>query len=63
MRTPVFWCARGVRERAICKPPRLRTVDSTASLRSVSRVLHNDAAESTLRWLSGLAIARSTQTP
>eukprot|EP00974_Lingulodinium_polyedra_P052295 5031101-Lingulodinium_polyedra.AAC.1 len=37
MRAPIFWRARGVRGRAISEPLRRRTVDSTASLRSVSK--------------------------
>eukprot|EP00974_Lingulodinium_polyedra_P086496 8380857-Lingulodinium_polyedra.AAC.1 len=46
LRAPVFSCARGVRERAICELFRRRAVDSIASLRSVCKMLRNDAGES-----------------
>eukprot|EP00974_Lingulodinium_polyedra_P035424 3399374-Lingulodinium_polyedra.AAC.1 len=46
--------------RAIC------TVDSTASLRTVSKTVHNDAVDSTVRGRNALQIARvarSMRTP
>eukprot|EP00974_Lingulodinium_polyedra_P116457 11159221-Lingulodinium_polyedra.AAC.1 len=42
-----FRCARGVRERAMRKPPRRRAVNSTAAACSMSRKLHNHAVEAT----------------
>eukprot|EP00974_Lingulodinium_polyedra_P037982 3641251-Lingulodinium_polyedra.AAC.1 len=52
-----FWCARGVRERAICKPLWRSAVDSIASLCSCSQALHNGAFESSVRWRGGSRIA------
>eukprot|EP00974_Lingulodinium_polyedra_P103653 10033203-Lingulodinium_polyedra.AAC.1 len=40
-------CAQGARARAICEPLRRQTVDSSASLRTVSNTVRNDAVEST----------------
>eukprot|EP00974_Lingulodinium_polyedra_P056838 5468195-Lingulodinium_polyedra.AAC.1 len=50
----------------ICEPLRLRTVDSTASLRTVFETLHNDAFESAVRNRNGSRTARlahSMRTP
>eukprot|EP00974_Lingulodinium_polyedra_P091227 8846279-Lingulodinium_polyedra.AAC.1 len=52
--------------RAICEPLRRQTVDSTASLCTVSKTVRNDAVESTVRGRSGSRIARlahSMRTP
>eukprot|EP00974_Lingulodinium_polyedra_P057962 5581330-Lingulodinium_polyedra.AAC.1 len=65
MRAPVFWRARGGRERAICEPSRRGAADSTASLRSSLLTLRSDAIESTVRRRSGsqIALARFVRAP
>eukprot|EP00974_Lingulodinium_polyedra_P128772 11207431-Lingulodinium_polyedra.AAC.1 len=45
--------------RAICEPLRRQTVDSTASLRTVLKTMHNDAVESTVCRRNGSRIARA----
>eukprot|EP00974_Lingulodinium_polyedra_P076738 7428653-Lingulodinium_polyedra.AAC.1 len=55
MRAPENWRAQGVRERAVGKPLRRRTVD--ASLCSVRKRSRNDAVESTVRSRAGSQIA------
>eukprot|EP00974_Lingulodinium_polyedra_P000176 16345-Lingulodinium_polyedra.AAC.1 len=43
---------------AICEPLQRQTVDSTASLSTVSKTVHNDAVESIVCRFRGLHIAR-----
>eukprot|EP00974_Lingulodinium_polyedra_P127574 11202682-Lingulodinium_polyedra.AAC.1 len=45
--------------RAMCEPLQRQTVDSTASLCTVSRIVHNDVVESTVCCHSGSQIARA----
>eukprot|EP00974_Lingulodinium_polyedra_P020263 1958605-Lingulodinium_polyedra.AAC.1 len=66
MRTPVFGVCMVCARRAICESLWRRTVDSIASLCSVSRTLRNDAVESTVCRHGGSQIARfarSMRTP
>eukprot|EP00974_Lingulodinium_polyedra_P124486 11190923-Lingulodinium_polyedra.AAC.1 len=58
MRAP-DWRAHGVRERTIRKPLWQRTVDSTASVRSVWQTLHNDAVGSTVRGRRRVSAVRA----
>eukprot|EP00974_Lingulodinium_polyedra_P013217 1282378-Lingulodinium_polyedra.AAC.1 len=47
---------------AFCKPLRRRTVDPTASLRSICKILHTNAVESTVRRGGGMQNGRVANT-
>eukprot|EP00974_Lingulodinium_polyedra_P123837 11188273-Lingulodinium_polyedra.AAC.1 len=61
-----FGSARGARERAVCEPSRRFSVDSTASLCSVSETLHHDAGRIDVprtQRLANCTIAPSMRAP
>eukprot|EP00974_Lingulodinium_polyedra_P080807 7828241-Lingulodinium_polyedra.AAC.1 len=60
MRSPCFGVRIECARRAICEPLQQQTADSTASLRTVSTPVHNDAVESTVCRHNGAQITRLT---
>eukprot|EP00974_Lingulodinium_polyedra_P122453 11182884-Lingulodinium_polyedra.AAC.1 len=66
MQTPKDGVRMERARRAICEPLRRQTADPTTSLRTVSKTVHTDAVESTVRGRNASQITRlahSMQTP